>query len=62
MTLDAALDYKMKWKIESDEIEIILSAKTTGYLAIGFGGGRSMVGSKAVLGWVKVACLSVLLL
>lgn len=44
-------DYKLYWRVEGDHIFIALEAKTTGWVAIGFGSIK-MAGADMIIGWV----------
>jgi len=46
-------DIIFQWKIENEEIHIILSAPTTGWIAVGFNPSRMMKDADILIGYVK---------
>ncbi|XP_033106274.1 DBH-like monooxygenase protein 1 [Anneissia japonica] len=53
VVLDEEYEVLLKWRIDGDDIFIEMSAKTQGYVAIGFSPNGGMPGSDIVAGWVK---------
>ncbi|MBU2628798.1 MAG: DOMON domain-containing protein, partial [Proteobacteria bacterium] len=51
-TLEAK-DMQFSWTIEGDQIHVKLSAKTTGWVAIGFDPENAMEGANIIIGAVK---------
>jgi cytochrome b561 len=44
-------NYKLHWQVDNDVINIAIEAKTTGWVAIGFGT-KSMTNADMIIGWV----------
>ncbi|XP_033106208.1 DBH-like monooxygenase protein 1 homolog [Anneissia japonica] len=53
VVLNQEYDIILKWRIAGDDIFFEMSAKTYGYVAIGFSPNGGMPGSDIVAGWVK---------
>ena len=46
-------DFIFQWKIDGENIDIILSAPTTGWIAVGFDPGRMMKDADILIGYVE---------
>lgn len=51
-TLEAK-DMQFSWSIEKDQIHVQMSAKTTGWVGVGFGPEKAMQGANIIIGAVK---------
>ncbi len=48
----AAQEVEIEWKVDGEEIEFVISAPTTGWVAIGFDPERAMKGADMIFGFV----------